>query len=86
MNFDPADLVGYLAATLTTIAFVPQVINSWRSRDLSGISLAMYCILVAGIVLWLAYGIMLWKWPIIIANAITLILASVVLGLKVRHK
>ena len=80
------DLVGYAAATLTTLAFIPQTLHSWRSRDLSGVSLGMYSLFTLGVGLWLLYGVMLESWPIIIANAITLGLAGSVLFLKLRHK
>jgi MtN3 and saliva related transmembrane protein len=80
------DLVGYVAAILTTVAFVPQALTSWRTRDLSGVSLPMYSIFTAGVAMWLAYGVMLGSWPIIIANAVTLALSGAVLVLKVMHR
>jgi MtN3 and saliva related transmembrane protein len=80
------DLVGYAAAILTTIAFVPQTLKSWRSRDLRGVSLTMYSLFTAGIALWLVYGVMIASWPIIIANTITLVLAGAILTLKVMHR
>lgn len=76
--------IGSMAAICTTIAFVPQVIKSWRTRDLSGISLPMYTIFTTGVVLWLIYGLILHDWPIIIANAVTALLAGVVLLLKLK--
>jgi MtN3 and saliva related transmembrane protein len=79
------DLIGYGAAILTTAAFVPQALKSWSSRDLSGVSLSMYSLFTLGVALWLLYGILLKSWPIILANLITLILASVVLKLKISH-
>jgi MtN3 and saliva related transmembrane protein len=63
---------------------VPQVIKSWRTRDLSGISLPMYTIFTLGVVLWLVYGILIRDWPVIIANAVTALLAGLVLLLKLR--
>jgi MtN3 and saliva related transmembrane protein len=86
MSHMPIDLVGYLAAILTTIAFVPQALTSWRTRDLSGVSLPMYSIFTAGVAMWLAYGVMLGSWPIIIANALTLALSGTVLALKMMHR
>jgi MtN3 and saliva related transmembrane protein len=80
------DLIGYGAAILTTIAFVPQTLHSWRTRDLSGISLPMYSLFTGGVALWLLYGFALGSWPIIIANVVTLTLAGTVLALKLRHK
>lgn len=80
------ELVGYAAAVLTTVAFVPQALKSWRTRDLSGVSLTMYTLFTAGVALWLVYGLLLGSWPIILANVVTLALAGVVLVLKVRHR
>jgi len=79
------DLLGYAAAILTTASFLPQTLKSWRTRDLSGISLGMYGLFTLGVALWLAYGVALGSWPIIAANAITLALAGTVLVLKLRH-
>lgn len=79
------DVTGYAAAFLTTAAFVPQAWKSWHSRDLSGISLPMYAMFTLGVALWLVYGLMIGSLPVIIANAITLILAAVVLGLKISE-
>ena len=68
------DLVGYIAAFLTTISFLPQAIKTIKTRDTSGISLWMYSLFVVGVASWLAYGILLNNPIIIIANIITLIL------------
>ena len=83
MELSLTDITGFAAGTLTTIAFVPQVAQSWKSRDLAGVSLKMYGLFTAGLMLWLAYGLALGSWPIIINNAVTLVLAGVVLYLKV---
>lgn len=80
-----SNLIGYPAAFLTTIAFVPQAWKSWRTRDLSGISLPMYALFTLGVALWLAYGIVLGSVPIMLGNGVTLALASVVLALKIRE-
>lgn len=80
------DLVGFAAAIFTTASFVPQAVHSWTTRDLAGVSLWMYALFTIGILLWLIYGIILGAWPIIIANTITLSLASVVLFLKIKHR
>ena len=77
------DSVGYLAAALTTASFVPQTLLTLRTLDVSGISLAMYSAFTAGICLWLVYGLMLGQWPLIAANSVTLVLASVILGTKI---
>jgi MtN3 and saliva related transmembrane protein len=80
------DLIGYGAAILTTLAFIPQTLKSWRTRDLSGVSLSMYSLFTLGVGLWLVYGILLDSWPIILANLVTLTLAGTVLFLKLRHQ
>jgi len=85
MTAELSNLIGYPAAFLTTVAFIPQAWHSWRTRDLSGISLPMYALFTLGVALWLAYGILLGSVPIMLGNGITLALASVVLTLKIRH-
>ncbi|MCU0933863.1 MAG: SemiSWEET transporter [Thiobacillaceae bacterium] len=85
MLSDTPDLIGYGAAVLTTAAFVPQAVKSWFSRDLSGISLAMYSLFTLGVGLWLVYGLAIGSWPVILANGITFVLAGTVLFLKIRH-
>ncbi len=81
-----SEYIGFLAASLTTVAFVPQALQSWQTRDLSGISLPMYSMFSTGVLFWLIYGVMINSWPVMIANAITLMLACVVLILKVRSR
>lgn len=76
--------IGYVAASLTTLAFVPQTLKSWRSRNLAGISLGMYSLFTLGVGLWLLYGLMIGSLPIIIANAITFALSGMVLWLKLQ--
>jgi MtN3 and saliva related transmembrane protein len=76
------DWLGTLAAALTTLSFVPQALLTLRTRQVQGISLAMYSLFTAGIALWLAYGWRLGEWPIIVANAVTLVLAATILVTK----
>ena len=83
---NPTELIGYLAATLTTTAFIPQALHTWRLRSAHGISLGMYAIFTSGVALWLAYGLLLGAWPLIIANAATLALALFILAMKVRFR
>jgi MtN3 and saliva related transmembrane protein len=78
------ELVGYLAAALTTASFVPQAWLTFRTRDVSGISLGMYTVFACGVALWLAYGLLVGAWPIVVANAITLTLAIAILAMKLR--
>jgi MtN3 and saliva related transmembrane protein len=80
------DLIGALAAVLTTCSFLPQAIKTFRTKDVSGISLAMYGAFICGVVLWLVYGVMLGAWPIIIANAVTLGLALSIFVMKLRYR
>jgi MtN3 and saliva related transmembrane protein len=76
--------IGGIAAALTTCSFIPQVWRVWQTRHTKDISLLMYTLFTIGVALWLAYGILLGAWPIIIANSITLVLAGMVLVLKLR--
>lgn len=78
------DLIGALAGTLTTIAFIPQVIKTWRSRSASDISLIMFLLFSSGVLLWLIYGMMIGSKPVVIANGVTLVLALSILALKIQ--
>jgi MtN3 and saliva related transmembrane protein len=78
------EIVGYLAAVLTTASFVPQAWQTFRTHDVSGISLGMYSVFACGVALWLAYGLLVGAWPIVAANAITLALAIAILAMKLR--
>ena len=80
----PTDWLGSLAGFCTTIAFLPQVLKVWRTRSTRDISLGMYAILAVGIVGWLAYGWILAIWPVVIANAVTLLLVAAVIAMKLR--
>lgn len=84
-GMEPSDLLGYAAATLTTASFVPQVWRTFRTHDVSGISLRMYSIFTAGIAVWLAYGIVLKELPMILANSVSLVLACTVLVMRLRY-
>jgi MtN3 and saliva related transmembrane protein len=81
-----ADWIGSAAAVLTTASFVPQVVHTLRTKDVSGISLSMYSAFVVGVALWLVYGLLLDAWPIVIANAITVTLATCILAMKLRYR
>jgi MtN3 and saliva related transmembrane protein len=80
-----SELIGYCAASLTTLSFVPQAWLTFRTRDVRGISLGMYSAFTVGVALWLLYGVLMGAWPIVLANAVTLALASVILGMKLRY-
>jgi MtN3 and saliva related transmembrane protein len=80
------DSVGSVAAFLTTASFVPQAWHTFRTRDVSGISLGMYSLFTLGVALWLVYGLLIMAWPIIIANVITTSLALMILLMKLRYR
>lgn len=80
------EIIGYFSAFLTTFAFVPQAYHSWKTRDLSGVSLPMYSLFTAGVFGWIIYGLKIGSWPVLLANIVTLLLACVVLGLKLKHR
>jgi len=79
-------LIGYLAAFLTTVAFVPQTYRALKSKDLSSISLNMYLLFTTGVLFWIYYGYTNESWPVVIANVITLILSSIILFLKIKDQ
>jgi MtN3 and saliva related transmembrane protein len=75
--------LGYAAAALTTGSFALQAWHTFRTRDVSGISLGMYSAFTLGVALWLAYGVVLRSWPITLANAVTLLMAASILAMKI---
>lgn len=79
-----ATAIGFFAAILTTISFLPQVVKVWQTRSAKDVSLVMYLLFSLGVSLWLIYGVLMQSWPIILSNLITLILAGVVLAMKLR--
>jgi len=79
-------LLGLLAGSCTTAAFIPQVVKTWKSRSAKDLSLGMFSIFCTGVLLWLAYGLLIMDIPVIIANMVTLVLASFLLALKLRWK
>lgn len=83
MNY--IEIIGFFAAICTTVAFMPQVIQAWRTKSTKDINLKMYAILCLGFLLWLLYGIFVKSLPIILANAISLVSASTILFLKILH-
>lgn len=80
------DLIGTLAAILTTVSFLPQALHTFRTKDVRGISLGMYSAFTLGVALWLIYGLLLGAWPVVIANLVTLALASTILVMKLRYR
>ncbi len=78
------EILGYAAATLTTVSFVPQAIKTLRSGDTAAISLPMYLLFTSGVALWGAYGLVRGDGPLVVANAITLVSAGLILQSKLR--
>ena len=81
---DSVTLVGFFAGFLTTIAFVPQVLKTWKSKSASDLSLGMFLVFSLGVFCWLIYGILLAKTPMIFWNMVTLILALALLVMKLK--
>jgi MtN3 and saliva related transmembrane protein len=82
METSTIDLLGYAAGAMTTASFLPQAVKALRTRRTRDISLAMYVIFTMGISSWLAYGLLIGSWPVVLANLFTLILALAILGMK----
>ena len=83
---DTTVLVGYIAGTLTTIAFIPQVSRAWKLKETRDISLAMLVLFAAGVLLWTVYGIAVAAPPIIAANVVTFLFILVLVGLKMKYR
>lgn len=79
-----AEVIGIVAAILTTGSFLPQAAKVLRTRETAAISLTMYSMFTAGVALWLAFGLYTMQWSIIVANAVTLVIAGTILVMKVR--
>jgi len=79
-------IIGYLAALGTTISFLPQAVKTIQTKNTSGISLPMYALFTLGTLFWLIYGVSIGSYQVSIANAITLIFASIILAYKIRYK
>ena len=83
MNY--TSLIGFSAAILTTVAFLPQVIQAWKTKSTKDVSLLMFAIFSVGIFLWLIWGILIMEWPAILANAVSFILALAILFFKLKY-
>ncbi|WP_447977529.1 SemiSWEET transporter [Candidatus Nitrospira bockiana] len=82
---DLSTTIGLIAGTLTTIAFLPQLTKTWKSKSAKDMSLAMLATFTTGVLLWLIYGLLVQAPPVIAANVVTLILAATILVLKLRY-
>ena len=79
-------LIGLIAATITTLSFIPQLIKTWKLKETKDISLLMFVTLGVGIILWIIYGFLLWDLPLILANSITFVFVLVILFFKFKYK
>ena len=79
-------LIGLIAATITTLSFIPQLIKTWKLKETKDISLLMFVTLGVGIILWIVYGFLLWDLPLILANSITFIFVLIILFFKFKYK
>ncbi len=79
------EIIGYLAATLTTGSFLPQAILTIKTRDTEGLSLSMYSLFAVGVLCWLIYGILISDNAIIFANSVTFLLAASILCVKIYN-
>ena len=86
MHFSNIDTIGYMAACGTTMSFLPQAIKTIQTKNTSGISLYMYWLFTLGTLCWLIYGILSGSLPVAIANAVTMVFASIILIYKIRYK
>lgn len=84
MEITGISIIGFVAGTCTTLAFLPQVIRTWRTRSTDDISLGMFSLMVFGIALWLFYGVVIGDWPLILADGVSLLLAATILLMKLR--
>lgn len=78
------DTIGFISATFTTVAFIPQVVRVWKTKSARDVSLGMYALFNTGVALWLWYGLLIDSWPVIAANTITLLLAGAVMVMKLN--
>ena len=80
------EIIGSVAAVLTTLSFIPQAWQTFKTKDVSGISLPMYGMFTTGVLLWLVYSIALQSWPMIVSNCITAPVALAILSMKLRYR
>ena len=83
---DFVNAIGLTAGALTTAAFLPQVVKTWKTRSTKDISLGMFLVLCSGIALWLVYGVLREDLPLLLANGVTIFLAGTILVFKLRYK
>jgi MtN3 and saliva related transmembrane protein len=86
MQIDYTTTLGIIAGILTTIAYLPQLLKTWKSKSANDLSWSMLIVLCIGIILWLIYGFSVQDIPIIAANVVTLLLAGIILILKIQYR
>ncbi len=86
MKISGPDILGIIAGSLTTAAFIPQVIKIWKTRSTRDISLVMFVILCIGVLLWTVYGVVFGLWPVIISNTVTFLLSGTIIIFKIRSR
>ena len=84
-EIDFIEIIGFIAAILTTSAFVPQVYKTWKTKDVEGISLTMFLVMFTGVLLWLVYGILINSLSMVIANVITSILILTLIVFRIKY-
>lgn len=85
MEFNYIALIGLAAGTCTTLSFIPQLIKTIKIKETKDLSLAMYIVLASGMLLWTIYGILISAFPVILANAVSLVFALIIVGLKLKY-
>ena len=85
MNIDYIEIIGLIAALLTTASFLPQVYKTWKTKDVSSLSLPMFSIFFVGVIMWLIYGLLIESLAIILANAITIITSFLLVYFKLKY-
>ncbi len=83
---DSFEIVGFIAAFLTTLSFVPQVYKTWKTKEVADLSLVMYLAMFVGVSLWLVYGIHIGSPSMIVANSVTMLLVLMVVIFKIRYR
>lgn len=85
MQLSGVEILGYAAGLLTAVTFIPQVIKTWQSKSAKDISLAMFNIAFINEIMWLAYGILIDNWVIILTNAVMLFMSGTMIALKLKY-
>lgn len=86
MNIDYIEIIGLIAAVLTTAAFLPQVYKTWKTKDVSSLSLPMFSMFFVGVVMWLIYGLLIESPAIILANTITVFSSFLLVYFKIKYR